>query len=322
MNKDVLGLMVDLEKKKLKKQHGIILIDNDRVKQTGEIFSLSDFITDRDIGDTYVFDIDGTPAYVKSADNQSFYALGKSRKYNDIGIATPITTLIKNKNEDRLFTASQDLDSLNNDKFIITLAKEIPEFTKLRMDAIAWGNGGDRDGKWEALSPDIKEKFLSFMTEECFDDFITLSAVNELHTYTDGHCNNLFFYKTTPKGKYEGIIPIDLEYSEILREVYYKDGKLDFNNFKRYPYTAFNLLSRGEYPKTLDERIHDLKEIIQAGKLKNSQIDTIKKSVNYNLSGLLTNLRKKYGIKDNAKKVIEMIKRLEEDVYNEFGKEI
>ena len=115
------------------------------------------------------------------------------------------------------------------------------------------------------------------MTEECFEELITIMLLDELRTDPDRHWGNYFMYATKGSNKYEGIIPIDLEFGSVFES-------LTFERFLHVDtYNAYSIYSCRDSEKNYATRINDILKLIHDGKLTQKQIEIIKKALEYGL---------------------------------------
>ena len=322
MKNEILDYMVDFEKKKLKRHQKMMLIDRTRIvpvfnKDQNE----ESFYYNLRTGDACKFKFDNTPIYMKKGSRYSLDGMASSRMYTELGIPTPITYPIKYSETDSLdyYTISQDINELDNPDLDITPAISVPEMIGSYYKNI----NGLYTEVWDCFAPKIKDRLLTFMTEECFDQMVARSLIDELKTYSDPHFNNYFFYKHKGKKKYEGIIPIDLEQNEILTYAEFPDKSLEerFRLFNTLPYRTYNLTGGVTDLKTHSQRLEDIREQLFSGNLNSDQIDIIRKTINYDLPGQIKHLAEKYNIQSNVQTTYDLFSKLWEK-NKKFGNEL
>ncbi len=169
-------------------------------------------------------------------------------------------------------------------------------------------------------SPKMKALYLEFMTEKCFDEYINMFLLDTLRTETDRHLRNYFFYKTTSTQKYEGIVPIDLDRVEILCSYNnYPVNNFDFekNKFEtRSPIVTFETL-------THKDRLNIICRLLQDGVLSESNINTIKTALGFDMGKTIKDIGKKYDLSEQEiNKVYNPIARLWEYNQNTLSREL
>ncbi len=142
-------------------------------------------------------------------------------------------------------------------------------------------------------SPEMKAMYLEFMTEKCFDEYINMFLLDTLRTENDRHLKNYFFYKGAFSKKYEGIIPIDLDRVAILCDC------------EEYPYTNFDFkhcLYDTKTPigtletVTHQDRLNVICRLLQDRVLSESNINTIRTALGFDMGKTIKEIGKKYGL--------------------------
>ena len=323
MNKKVIDYIVDLEEKKLTKKGGVILIDNNRVKE----MSLNEsFYSSNEI---YKFNIDDTIVYAKGFSVDTPLTMGTSRLFNECGIATPIITVIIPFGNDFCFSVSQDL-------------KEIGK--TLNLNAMTLGDWQNRNpqkrkdllkncknlSKWEVskwsfiLDKDTQDVALSIMTKGALDNLNSTTLLQELVTYTDGHFNNYIAFCNPQNGKIQYLAPIDLEFNEMIYDTNPRArASKEFDKFLKRPYHTTTITNRHDDEKTYPERVKAIRNLLHAGKLSDNNIEAIKTALKYDLSGKLKELgNNARAIKKYFKSSVGMTQYLWEYNRNTIGRDL
>ena len=171
-----------------------------------------------------------------------------------------------------------------------------------------------KEETWEILTQkEFKSIFLEIMTEDCFNEWVNLFLADTLGTYKDRHLCNYFFYKTKRFGKWEGVIAIDNERSklaEIARSKMSEDKK--YNALIHNVGTAFSPL-QCVVQTSHEDNILEINHLLDKGVFGESQIKTIKNSLEYPYAENMKKTCDFYGI--NCDKMYELSSRLEE--YNQ-----
>ena len=319
MNKQILKYMLDFESRDLKKDNNVILIDGRRVNpldfSSSEGEPLDKKLTTNPVPK---YSIDNDTVYVKKETIDSMTGLACSRMLNDLGIATPIIVPLKHADEPNTFyTASQDLSKLECKGLDIKCAINVPQ----AIGSLYKNVTNLHNEIWDCFHPEVHDILREFMTEECFNELVTKALLDEIRTYTDSHFGNIILYKTKGSDKYEGIIPIDLEYSEIFNK-YHTDPDEIFKYFKMKPYRAFNFTSKITDPKTLKQRLDDIVEEAYSGNFSMEQLNILKKALNYDLPKLIKDLSQKYKMNNFGNIQYEMFARLWDFNREHLGKNL
>lgn len=302
MKREVTDYLIDFDKY-LGNDNGILHEDGERIKRARELTHLNACAA------IFKYKIDNIPAYLKykydtNFDYQHAYSIATSKIYNGLGLINsqvfPIHRMLQAKQGAiyRPATITQDIRSIKSIRSTLGADAEFLENAPATKD--------DFKNKWSILyNKDLRDYYLQYMTEDCFDDFINYFLLGELRTDDDGHAYNYFFYKSTPhERKFEGFIPIDMdEGSEIMDLV---ENKGAFNQFLHCcyysSYTPF--LFKQDLDFNYKERLTKIKELIHSGHLTQKQIDFLRRAINYNLPQEYLNACKKYNFgKDVSEKV-------------------
>ena len=265
----------DLSKLDLPRIHSdILVLDNDKITEFNRKFVKYVRINDK-------------PYYQKDfriLNGHSFAEYVSSKFYNDIGMSTPpMHLLLKDiAGHQILSLISQDVKSALPNKDIIH-AYQLP----MLFENLSYYSK-ELNSRWEVLFDDeVKGVFLEYLTTDCFDQLITMFLIDDLRTERDRHTANYFLYKSQGKDKFEGVIPIDNERTYVvLRGV--KD-KESFKSFIEEKYSANNPLDYKDH-LSVKERVEQIINLIESGKLSKKQIELLKRAVNYDLPKTISNL--------------------------------
>lgn len=297
MNNQVLEYFVDLENRKVDKENNVILLSSRRVKEKRP----------RNHCNYYI--IDKIPAFIKGEEPaQILLSTATSKMYNEIGIPTPLICPVKANSEViNLGLASQDVTALTKLGYEVVKADKTEFFNNHYLRNInhyAYSN-------WVIFyTPKNQEKLKQFMTEECFDKFVSLHLADELRTDNDRHWGNFFFYKKKGADKFEGIIPIDFENVQIINS-YNPHSQKAFNKFlNSHSYRSFTIEEFITFACPYSERIRQLRDVINDGMLKPKHIETIRKELEYDLPKSIKELGKKYNLKTAANLTYDKIAKL------------
>ena len=281
MQKEVQKFFIDLEQKRVNKENNIIQLNSDRITRVKGASGL------------LRYNIDGTYAFIKDDDLRNIiYGIASSKMYNDIGITMPKTCLIQDKNG-TINLASQDIRNLASSKIDVTLGINTPLYKKFLQNN--WRAGKIRN-KWNMLfDDDARLKFLHYMTPECLDEFIGLYPAGELLTNGDLHWQNVFFYKPAGSDLYEGVIPIDLEFVNILLTKNIA-ANTAFKEFLSKGYSTYTPTEHRDSVKTYPQRMRAMQENLQEGNFSPNQIDIMTRMLNYDFPETIKQISQKYSL--------------------------
>ena len=265
----VADYFVNLAERDVKKIGGFILDDNGKkIKQKHRHPAL--------------FSIDGIPAFKKAMHKYIVNEMVSSMLYNDIGVFTPKVASMINENVSGAFLLSQDVKELKKQGVITEIALQ----TGVNK---AFNNIPNEAYMWSPLYDDnLKETFLEFMTDECLEELTTMFLLDELRTDADRHRCNFFLYKKKGSPKYEGVIPIDLEWNVAWAS--YKENYDWFKDFISHNYISNSFMQNTLPSISFSNRINNIKNLIHDGKLTPSQIEKLKKALEFDMSKAITDL--------------------------------
>lgn len=311
MSKNTFDYFENLKNKNLVEKDQNLIYDNDRIdmKFVNKPNALEYFIQ---------LTIDNNRYFYKRVNRDfSIAEIASANMYNEIGIITPPVYTIEipaqlglNKH---IVLATQDVESAKNISCTIAY-HSIPLETFLKLKS------SPNKRSWEPLyNEDIKEKFLEHMTPECFEDLTTLFLADEIRTECDRHRGNYFFYKTNNSEKYEGIIPIDHEFLEILQfKGIFKQG---FFDFLTHQYSSTNMCE-GYEVKSYLARLHEIYNLIQDQKLSNKQIECLKSAINYNFPKEIEHIGNNPYLINHKKRAYDSISELWDYHQKNLGREL
>ena len=304
IHKKVRDFIVDLERSKTLKNKGKILIDGFKTKK---IFD----------NNKPKLNVDGTISYAKRTRSlyENIWGTASSRMYNELGIATPMVCSVKEIFNKSTWLASQDVEKLTDKEIYVTQASNTPFYTFHSKD---WWNPWYSPDKWDVLNNDkAREELLELMTEECLDQLTTILMLDEIRMDPDRHWDNMFLYKTQGAEKFEGIIPIDLEYTDIL---FYE--RRDFERSAEWAYPAYGHRETQERHLNYHDRMLRLQGLIQDGKFNNQQLETLKRAINYNMPESVRAIAQKHKFTEQADRAYNNTARLWEYNQNHLSKEL
>ena len=260
-------------------------------------------------------EIDGTPVFIKSGNYHGLvFGKASSEMYNKIGIPTPRNILLRDTDSNELYTASQDITLLNDEDMEIVCAHFAPEIQHLKKDFTKI----KVDNKWSILyNEEEKQKFLQHMTESCFDDIICILLLDELRTDPDRHWRNYFLYRKKGATKYEGVIPIDLEFAYFTSR--------EFDAFKDYDkYQTYSIYSCRDNNKSYSTRIFNILSLIQDNQLTPQQTSTLKKALAFDFGKCFCKTAKECDMIrfQSTQAKADFIKQQWEYLNNTLGKEL
>ena len=312
MKQAVKDFFIDLESLKVEKFNNYIYEDGIRCKSKGPACYFPGDLT-----------IDGVRCFFKYEHLKDLLFGQASSKiyYEHLDIPTPLVSPIQTMWDRNLHLASQDVKVLNRTGIYVSSAGNASGIQDIKLDHLY----DEVDNKWDYLyNSHKKEKLLKYMTEECLDELTTIFIIDEIRTDPDRHWENFFLYKNPNSKKYEGVIPIDLEYNilSICSESNIYSNR--FENFLQQKYPTFSLYNCREKHSTYPEKLYAIKKLIQDGVLKDSQIERIRTFVNSEFSGLIKRNAHKYNLQNNpsAQIMCELSEQLESYYRKEFENEL
>lgn len=221
--------------------------------------------------------------YLKPWKVQSLHEIASSRMYNEIGILTPPCYVTTQDSS----IVTEDVRNLEEHGLLCTLADDT--FLKKILDIIP--SKFFNNHKWEILyNKNLRKYFLKYMTEDCLDAYLSKCLADEIRSDGDGHLGNFFLYKTINKKghvgrKFNGIIPIDLENSDLAWFIDAMNLEINNESFKQFLTSeriAFGPLTNWLENTYLND-ITTLRECLAKGLIKNEYTDLLIKELEYDL---------------------------------------
>ena len=326
MRKDVLKYFIDLDKEKLTRDE-----NNAIVAPSKDVVKLRPDLQASSCRKIVKYRIAGERFFSKSEPNKYFtlktHEMASSKMYRDLGITTPPVyyMMVNGILTKRPALISQDLYSIK--QIDVALCSKLKAIKKMRLPLNKIITPYD-----VLYEKEIKDYCLTFMTETCYEDLISLFMLGDLRTDSDIHPDNYFLYKKQGEKKYSGVIPIDLEHSQAILSRSKTKG--DFNEFVNKTEYESCLPFRHRYGENGDfgdyylffgtyaNRIDSIKELIHSGKLSKRQLTLLKRALNYDFAGTMEDIVKYHNFDDNQKASCEQVKRLWDYNHRELGKEL
>ena len=264
-----------------------------------------------------VYNFGETPFYVKS----SSPIIATSNILNSdvmkaVGIMNPPPIIFSKKQglSQKPLLATQDVKSLGGIRCIS--ASEMFAWTLYNMNLTKIKD------PWVILKQDnVREFFLQYMTSECLDELINAFITTKLCTNPDFTLSNYLLYKRPNAKLYEGICAIDLEQSELFFYDQDNKGKSSFKDFISHKYKSALLTGGYGLPTSYSEKIQNLKDIIQSGKLSDGNIRTIKKVIRHDMAGRVARINKDIPL-IRYKRAYDLTSALQQFNRNELSREL
>lgn len=311
----------DFDKKDLVKKDGIIIVDGFRTRQ------------DTYLQDKYLdeFTVDGIHVYGKAFSNKSVFSTAASQMLYELDHITPRQTFLLDSSG-HIRTITEDIKWLENLELEVAPAYLVTPLDKLtlsllKIEDFRINEWYEEYGSWAPLFlQSQREKFLEFMTEECFDAFVAHFLLAELRTDSDRHQGNFYLVRSLDSDKYEAIISIDLDRAEIIQPT----GTIDNTSFKNFinniAYSSRDMYGYFTPEFTYSQRIHHLQKLIQSGNLTEAQIMHLRNGINYDLPQTILAIKNKYNthktITHSADETYSKTSRLWEYNHKEIGREL
>ncbi len=148
---------------------------------------------------------------------------------------------------------------------------------------------------------EIKALFMKYMTPKCFDEYISMFLVDILRTEKDRHESNYLLYKNKNSDKYDGVIPIDMDDTEI--QFYFNhqcDEKKSIFNVNTLPgsvYYSYTPLCTTEN-KPHKKKLLLICKLLQDGVLSDGNIKAIRTALGFDMGKTIKEIGKKYGLSE------------------------
>lgn len=140
----------------------------------------------------------------------------------------------------------------------------------------------------------------SLMTKECFDEYLNLFLADKVGGYVDRNGGNYFFYKRKGSPLYEGVIAIDNGLNVIGR--FTDDSRfnlgIDNKNVITEKYWHYNAHGSKKMCSHA-ENIYEINRLLDMGKFGDSQVETLKKVLQFPYEENMKNKCAKYGFSGN-----------------------
>ena len=220
----------------------------------------------------------------KCKDECGVTELATSKLYNELGITTPPTYLFSTgSKKSSTYLISQDLKSATDMDIIV--GKDLFDF-KTVLDNYKL----DPRNKWEILTnKKIKELLLQYITEDCFEQMISVLLLDELRTELDRHFYNYFFCKRKDSDRYEFFVPIDHELTQLSTNPCISSSS--FKDFLKNDYMSeilFNSYDNLDYVS----RIKAILKLIHKGLISNRQIKLLRQAINMDFPSIIRQTQK------------------------------
>ena len=325
MNKDVLSYFIDLDKEKLARDenNAIIAPSKDVVKLRPDLQASS-------CRKIVKYNIAGKRFFSKSEPNKFFtlktHEIASSKMYRDLGITTPPVyyMMVNGILRKRPALVSQDLYSIK--QLDVALCSKLKAIRKIQLQSDTILTPYDI-----LFEKEVRDYCLTFMTKECYEELVDMFMLGDLRADSDIHPDNYFLYKKHGEKKYTGVIPIDLEHSQIALskcttqeefrhfiEGHEYESCLPFKHRYGDDYLGECYLFLGTYA----DRIKSLKNLIQSGKLTKKQTTLLKRAINYDLPSTMENIVAYHNFDKTQKHTCELVKRAWDYNHKQLSKEL
>ncbi len=306
MKKDIYKYFMNLDKSGLKKEDENFVVDGVRVEMFDPdmIYKMSPSLS-----------VDGIEFFAKRHKcSRSIGDVASAKMYGDIGFVTPPLYTLKEEDscgrEDCLII-SQNIRSIEGYDFITEedlMLSEIGVFPKV--------SGNDFAPLYEES---VRDRLLQFMTEECLDERMGLGLNDCIRTEIDRHGENVYYYKKRGAEKYEGIVPIDHEFMRIFFGS--SRGRDELKTILETPYLSYTFIGT-DRRASYTERLTEILDLVQAGKIKNKQICQLKEALKYDFPKAMREVARNPFLKPYSDVPIEQTARLWEHNRETIGKEL
>lgn len=172
------------------------------------------------------------------------------------------------------------------------------------------GDIGVSKENWTILNDsETKDYLLTQMTKECYSDFLNMFLADKFCAYIDRHYENYFFYRIRGEKLWQGVVAIDngLIMPSRIDIDFFEDKRMgkhiiecsDINT--RTPQGTRNYSTHGK-------NIREIKELLEKGAFEDTQVETIKKIVEYPYEDKFKSVCNEYNLP--AGKVYDSVARL------------
>ena len=311
MIKNVYDYFENLHKKDLPRNEHSLILDNEVITKIDN----SGYV--RKYGRPNL-SIDGTPYHAKSMNElHPIMEFATGEMYNKIGIPTvPTYSLATPEDASSEFKlVSQNLHSIKD--FIFTIAGEIIKTRDISHYRVI------NDYKWAIFyDQELKDIFLRYMTPECLEMLGVLYLIDEVRTEVDRHEDNYFFVKGHTDHKYKGIVALDNELSAVLLHDKIPDTQNRFQDFITLPYYSYTPLCCSTPAVTFENRVKDIRKLIQDQVLTPKQIKMLKAALGYDFPAEIKNAGNHPFLQDKAIPAYDAVSRLWDYNNTEIGRDL
>lgn len=239
--------------------------------------------------------------------------IASSRMYKSVGMHTPQIQPLCVTDKGSLINIQRDIFDIEGIEKMFADDKEY-----LIMQDTLFGKD-----KWQLFYDiELQSIFKSFMTHDCFEQFKNDIILRGLRSDIDGKLEHYVLCRKKGENKYSELISIDLEEMHILQFNQSYSSKQNFENFLYTPYrsaTPQQTLDCASYKRRMEE----CKKVIRDGVLSKSNIETMKKAINYDLPKEFDNICVDQSIRGTQRrKIVEPVRRLWQYNYDNLEKEL
>ena len=289
MRKQVYDYFVNLENENLERYNGSILVTPKNMKKV--------FETDYSLE---VYDINKNTFYLKWVGDlyDNLQPLASSKLFNNLGIISPPMDLSYKLDYNEYYQTTQDIISV--EKFdSCKQPSHISRYNSIQP----YSSHNFTTDKWKIITDNsLRNYFLTFMTEDCLEELINMTLIDELRSESDRNMHNFFLYKEKGSDKYNGVVVLDFDLVEILADD--NTTRNSFEYFLKSPYDTTTPHLAYDH-KNYKTRIEDIRNLLHKGLLSNNNISIIKDTLNYDFPKEIENQGIKY---HTQKSQIEKIK--------------
>lgn len=275
MKANTYDYFLNLDKQKLKRENGVIIAPE-------EVFDL-DFEPTMHINNRKYFN---KPTFDKLT---SIQTIASCNLFHHSGILTPPVYLTKQEHDNRIYQINEDV---HRPQFIQCLQPHNMDEYKKFYNSFRY----TMNNTWEILYiQHHKDYFLTFMTEDCFNDLMSLFSVDTLRSEEDRNFNNYFFYRYPGSDKFNGVIAIDHDNTNIpeLASTYAHPTADSFTKGVKYEFYSRSPMGADLWTSHLDN-INNLKNVIVEGRMPLRAIQSTKDALNYDFPNQIKSVGKKY----------------------------
>jgi len=257
MNKNVYDYFTNLDNVKLERENNLIILEeNECIDKNND--NLNFYILD----DKVFYSKRTYTPYT------TLQAKSSAKLYSVNGILCPPIYLGKEKESHTLTQITEDITGLKELAYCEHPSRFSPYYQlqkKLNYSSNVFKS-----------AVKIKNKFQNIMTDECFNDLTNMFLIDELRSEADRNSGNYYLYNFKDSDKYSGVAVFDFDLAQVLKLKI--QNREDFKHFLGVSYLSFGLQLEPEF-KNYYDRIMTIKKYILSGKATDSNIDTIRKTL-------------------------------------------